>query len=375
MSLMVLRALPVLLFCLAVFSSTALANGQLTTRLQTILDEFHAANPAAPGVVVHMEIPSGDLEWTAAVGLAGRDSAGPLTTDHTFRIASNTKTFVAAAVLRLAETGRLSLDDPLGRHLPDDQYKLLAGDGYDLESMTIFQVLAHTSGLFDHSADPRYAEAILADPHHRWTRLEQITKCVEWAKPMDIPGKRFFYSDTGYIILGGILEKLMDKNLGAAVRHLLDFEGLGLKSTWWEVFEEPPAGAGPRAHQYYGDEDAFAWDPSLDLYGGGGLVCDVRDLALFTRVLLQGGVLLQESSLAAMTTAGTVNYGLGLASISLGEHQALGHSGFWNTFVYHVSEFDLTVSGCILNHHAEKGRELAWRLVEAVAESVAPESP
>jgi D-alanyl-D-alanine carboxypeptidase len=368
MPLLVIRTLPVLLFCLAAFSSPALPDEHLTSRLQTVLDEFHAANPEAPGVVVHVEIPSRGLDWTAAVGSAGRDSAGPLTADHTFRIASNTKTYVAAAVLRLAETGRLSLDDPLGRHLPDDQSKLLAGDGYDLESMTILQVLAHTSGLFDHSVDPRYAEAILADPRHRWTRLEQITKCVEWGDPVDTPGKRFFYSDTGYIILGGIIEKLTDENLGAAVRGLLDFEELGLKSTWWEILEEQPAGAGPRAHQYFGDEDAFDWDPGLDLYGGGGLVCDVRDLALFTRVLLQGAVLQQESSLAAMTTAGTVNYGLGLASINLGKHLALGHSGFWNTFVYHVSELDLTVSGCILNHHAVKGRELAWRLVKAVTE-------
>jgi len=160
---------------------------------------------------------------------------------------------------------------------------------------------------------------------------------------------------------------LTDENLGSAVRGLLDFEGLGLKSTWWEILEEQPAGAGPRAHQYFGDLDTYDWDASLDLYGGGGLVCNVRDLALFTRLLLEGRILQEKSSLAAMTSAGTLNYGLGLANINLGEYLAQGHTGFWNTFVFHVSELDLTVSGCILNHHAEKGRELAWRLVEAVA--------
>ncbi|MCK9997296.1 MAG: beta-lactamase family protein [Candidatus Krumholzibacteria bacterium] len=358
------------IFCLAVFSSAALADENVTTRLQTVLNDFHTANPSAPGVVVHVESPSRDLDWTAAVGLAVRDSADPLTADCTFRIASNTKTYVAAAILRLAETGKLSLDDPLAGYLPADQQKLLADDGYDLDAMTIRQVLAHTSGLFEHPADPRYEKAILADPHHRWTRLEQITKCVEWGDPVGAPGKLFSYSDTGYVILGGIIEKLTGENLGAAVRGLLDFDGLGLKSTWWEFFEEQPAGAGPRAHQYYRDLDTYDWDPSLDLYGGGGLVCDVRDLALFTRLLLDGRVL-EPSSLEEMTSAGTLNYGLGLVNINLGDFLAQGHAGFWNTFVFHVAELDLTVSGCILNHHAEKGRELAWLLVKAVA----PESP
>ena len=123
MSLRFFRALPVLLFCLAVFSSTVLADEQVTNRLQTVLDEFHVANPAAPGVVVQVESPSLGLEWAAAVGLSTRNSAGPLTTDHTFRIASNTKTYVAAAILRLAEMGKLSLDDPLARYLPADQYR------------------------------------------------------------------------------------------------------------------------------------------------------------------------------------------------------------------------------------------------------------
>ncbi len=367
MTLKVFPALPVMLVILGVNSIPALADNHLTTRLQNVLDTYHEANPSASGVIVHVESPSRGLKWAAAVGLADRDSTNPLTVDHTFRIASNTKTYVAAAVLRLAESGRLSLDDPLGRYLTTDHYELLAGDGYDLEAMTIRQVLAHTSGLFEHPSDPRYAEAILADPHYRWTRNEQIAKCVEWGDPVGDPGERFSYSDTGYIILGGLLERMTGQNLGDAVRELLDYEELGLKSTWWEILEEKPADAGPRAHQYYGDEDSFGWDPSLDLYGGGGLICDVRDLGRFMRLLLQGRVLHQESSLAAMTGSGTTDYRLGIFCVDFGDHLAWGHSGFWNTFAFHVPTLDLTVSGCILNHFAENGQVLAGQLVETVA--------
>ena len=347
--------------------SPSLAADSPATRLQTVLDDYYAANPASPGIVVHVARPSQGLVWTSTVGQADRDSPQPLTADHTFRIASNTKTYVSAAILRLAETGQLSLDDSLDRHLSPDQRSLLASDGYNLKAMTIRQVLSHTSGLFEHPSDPRYEEAILADPHHRWTRLEQITMCVEWGDPVGAPGEKFSYSDTGYIILGGIIERKTGRNLGAAVRDLLGFEKLGLDTTWWEILEEQPAAAGPRAHQFYGDLDTFDWDPSLDLYGGGGLICDVRDLALFMRLLLQGKVLQQDSSLAAMIGGGTAEYRLGLAATDFGEHLGWGHTGFWNTFVFHVPLLDLTVSGCILNHHAEKGRELARMLVEAVA--------
>ena len=247
-------------------------------------------------------------------------------------MASNTKTYVAAAMLRLAELGRLDLDDSLGKHLSGKYKALLADDGYDLQTITLRQMLGHTSGLFEHPADPRYEEQILADPQHVWTAEEQVTRCVEWGDPVGAPGEKFSYSDTGYILLGSIIEKLTGKNLGASVHQLCDYEALGLGSTWWEIMEEAPSGAGPRAHQYFEDIDTTDWHPGLDLYGGGG----------------------------------TPDYRLGLICAELGGHVAYGHTGFWNTFAFHVPALDLTVSGCLLNHHAARGQELADELVKVV---------
>ncbi|MGD9546882.1 MAG: serine hydrolase domain-containing protein [Candidatus Krumholzibacteriia bacterium] len=345
------------------------AAGSLETRLQAVLETFAAANPSAPGVVAWAVCPGQGLDWAGAVGSANPETGESLTTTHTFRIASNTKTYLAAAVLLLAEQGRLGLDDPLARHLTGERRSQLAADGYDPEAMTIAQVLAHTSGLFEHPADPRYAEAIMADPHHRWTPDEQVARCIEWGDPVGEPGEEFSYSDTGYVLLGEIVARYAGTELGPAVRSLVGFERLGLDSTWWEIMEPVPAGAGPRAHQFYGEFDTYDWDPSLDLYGGGGLVCDVGDLGLFIRRLLKGGVLGRESSLAAMTGRGTAGYRLGLICTSLADRQAWGHSGFWNTFAYHVPSLDLTVAGCVLDHFAERGQVLADRLVAAVADA------
>jgi D-alanyl-D-alanine carboxypeptidase len=348
------------------------ADTRLAADLQQILTDFLAENPAAPGVSAYVVCPALDLAWSGAAGIVAHDSREPLTARHTFRIASNTKTYVAAAVLRLAEDGRLRLDAPLSAYLPADQAALLAADGYDLDAITLRHVLSHTAGLADHSGDDRYGEAIIADPQHGWTRDEQVRRCVELFDPLGPPGNAFVYSDTGYVLLGGIVERVTGRELGAAVRDLLGFAPLGLTATWWEYAENAPAGAGPRAHQYIGAHDVTTWNASFDLYGGGGLVSDVRDLGRFLRALLKGRVLHDEATLAAMTGDGTARYRLGLMCVALGDRLAWGHQGFWNTFAFHVPTLDATVAGCILNHDAANGRVLAERLVARLAAASAP---
>jgi len=339
-------------------------------QFQTLLNQTLQDNPQVPGISMFVLCPDLDLNWVGASGKVSRKSVTVLTPKHTFRIASNTKTYVAAAILRLVEMEKLNLEDPLGDYLPDQWSQWLEDDGYDLDVMTLRMVLSHTAGLNDHANDDRYSEAILADPQHRWKPDDQIRMLVEWFDPVGEPGEQYSYSDDGYILLGRILEEETGRPLGPAVRSLLDFDGLGLSSTWWEIMEEPPAGAVPRAHQYFYEHDTWEWDPSLDLYGGGGLVSDTKDLGLFMRKLLKGEVLKTEAMLEEMKTSGTPDYRLGLICPDLGGTLALGHGGFWNTFAYHVPEMDLTVSGCILNHDAIRGLELVKEVVALAQEAM-----
>lgn len=349
-------------------AATPAAADSLHDTLQTTVDTFLTENDQAPGIVVHFISPSRELDGTVVAGREDRPaSASALTARHTFRIASNTKTYVATAVLRLVEEGRLHLDDPLADLLPERYRTLLAADGYDLKAMTLAQVLSHTSGLFEHPADARYAEAILADPQHHWTADEQVQLCVAWGDPVGLPGGEYIYSDTGYVLLGAIIEARTGQRLGRAVHTLLAYEDLGLKSTWWELDEEQPTTAGPRAHQYYGTYDTIDWHPSLDLYGGGGLLTDARDLAWFLRKLLEDEVFAQPQTLVQMTGRGSLPYRLGLMRKEMSGHLVWGHTGFWNTFAFHVPTLDLTVAGAVLDHKVERGQVLVERLVEAVA--------
>src|SRR5262249_6096975 len=147
-----------------------------------------------------------------------------------------------------------------------------------------------------------FITAVLGGPSHRWTRVEQIQWAVDHGKPLAAPGRVFHYSDTGYILLGDIVERVTGMPLGTAFRNLLGYDRNGLFATWLEIIDPDPWMAGDRAHQYFGPTDPYGYDPSFDLYGGGGLAAPVREMALFTRALLTQRVYRSPATLRTMLT-------------------------------------------------------------------------
>jgi D-alanyl-D-alanine carboxypeptidase len=261
-----------------------------------------------------------------------------------------TKTFTAAAILRLFEEGRLGLDDPIGRHLPAEHAALLQADGYAVDSITVRHLLTHTSGIFDYATDQRYFEAVFGNPARRWTRTEQVRAAMEWGQPRFSPGAGYHYSDTGYILLGEMIERLTRQPMGQAFRTLLGYDRLGLDETYLESLEPGPAAAADLSHPYFGEMDTFGFDPSLDLYGGGGLVSSAEDLARFYRALLRGEVFRRPSTLQVMITVPPTNgrspggpYAMGLQRMTIGGQECWGHTGFWGTAAHHCPGLDVTI--------------------------------
>ena len=332
--------------------------GSVELRLQALLDAA-VVDGATPGIMMRVEAPGLELSFSGVAGVSDMATGAPLTRDNPVRIASNTKTFLAAATLRLWEEGRLGLDDPVARHLPPEVAAMLASDGYDLEAMTVRHLLTHTSGLFDYADRDRFIEAILADPHHRWTPEEQIGLAVEWGEPYGAPGTVYRYSDTGYVVLGLVLESVCDEPLATVLRDLLPFERLGMRDTWLETLEDPPPGASERAHQYLGELDTWDWDPSLDLYGGGGLVSTPDDMAAFMRALFTGGVYRDAATADTMlTTVAGAGPGPDLSGmpmvpgryrmgIEVDDREGMAlymHTGFWGTLAAYLPEPDVAIA-------------------------------
>ncbi len=327
-------------------------------RLQALLDEA-VSNGSTPGIQMRVEAPGLGLSWSGVAGVADRATGAPLTRDNSVRIASNTKTFLAAAALRLWEEGRLGLDDPVARHLPPGIAAALTADGYDLEAMTVRHLLTHTSGLYDYADRDLFVQAILDDPHRRWTPEEQIALAVEWGDPYGPPGAVYRYSDTGYVVLGLVLQSASGEPLASVLRGLLPLDRLGMRNTWLETLEDPPPGAADRAHQYMGELDTYDWDPSLDLYGGGGLVSTADDLATFLRALFTGGVYRGAATADTMltTVAGAApgpdlsgmpmvpgRYRMGIEVREEDGRTLYLHTGFWGTLAAYLPEADVAIA-------------------------------
>ena len=360
---------------LVLAGSGAAAAKQAPVRLRPALQaavEAAAADSAVPGALMHVSAPRLGLEWGGAAGVADRQSGALLTPGHAVRLASNTKTYTAAAALRLWEQGRLDLEAELDSLLPAEYLELLRQGGYDPEAITPRHLLTHTSGLFDYATADAFLAEVLAEPQRRWTRLEQVRGAMQWGKPYGRPGAVFHYSDTGYVLLGLIIERRTDRGLGPALRGLLDYDGLGLRATWLERLEEGPAGV-PRAHQYYGDLDTYGFDPSFDLYGGGGLVATMGELAAFMRALGRGEVFAQAATLETMLAPvmvggmpGTHEYRMGLSVTRVAGYRAYVHRGFWGTAAAYFPDLDASVALSVNQGESDR----LWPLLEAAAAAV-----
>jgi D-alanyl-D-alanine carboxypeptidase len=323
----------------------------LEVRLQRAVDSVLAANATANAVALHVDAPGACLTRTFVAGFANPAAKTPFTPATPVRMASNTKTYVAAATLRLVEDGTIGLDDPIAKHLGADYVAALAAGGYDAKAITVRHLLSHTSGLFDYAMSEPFQQAVTASPTHRWTRMEQVRFAAEKGKPYGAPGETFHYSDTGYILLGEIVERVSGKPLATALRQLIGYDKLGLRTTWLETLEPVPPGAPERAHQFFGAADTFGWDPSLDLYGGGGLAAPVGEMAAFTRGLMTGKVFKRPATLRTMTETVVdpkqTRYHLGISSREDEGVTGFGHSGFWNTFSAYYPAIDLAIAGSV----------------------------
>ncbi|WP_272676670.1 serine hydrolase domain-containing protein [Providencia huaxiensis] len=296
----------------------------------------------------------------------GADLEGmPLSVDTPLRIASNTKTFTAATILRLAEMGKLSIYDAISEYI-DPQYNALLSTQYNTHTITIRHLLEHSSGLLDH-ADGDYLKAVLKQPNYVWSRTEQVEMYMRKQFPTFSPSKSFIYSDTGYILLGNIIERITGQSLGLAVRELLHFDSIGLESAYWESLEQPPEIATPRARQYLGKWDGTHIHASMDAYGGGGLVMSSKQMAIFLEALFEGNIFSSPNTLETMLSMGShdgaENYRLGIMVNVVNGITLYSHLGFWGSVAYYAPKAKISAAGFVDDRES---RETLIHVIESL---------
>lgn len=259
----------------------------LAAELQAILDQT-VADGAIPGAVASVSLP-GRQPWVGASGVAERASGRLMAPDSLVRIASISKMFTAVTVLRLAEQGRLSLDDTIADILPG----LVPAD----ERITVKMLLSHTSGLYDYLEDSEFRTASYANPQREWEPEELVAYARQFPLAFEpgAPGS-WDYSSTNYVILGMLAEQATGQPLAQLMREEI-FAPLGLERTFFAP-DEPPAGDLASGYARTVDQTDAAMSFA---FATANLISTAGDMDRFARGLF-GGELLSAESLALMQT-------------------------------------------------------------------------
>lgn len=323
--------------------------------VQKLLDQYYADHPEMIGLMVHIEAPDKNISWSGAVGLANKSDTILIQPDQPANLASNTKTYVAATILRLVEQGKLSLEDPINTLVSDFSRKTLKIDKYDLTKIRIKHLLSHTSGIFDYVNSQTFNERIETNPKYKWTRDEQIRLAVDEGESIGEPQEMYGYSDTNYLLLSEIIEGLTDKPFYTAIRDLLNFKKHQLNATWFISLEDELVDVKPFIYQYAKGSNTYKEDPSFDLFGGGGLASSTKDLAIFMHHLFTGKIFTQPETSKLLLTEIQLqngeksNYLLGLEKYDISGKVAYGHMGFYGTYACYIPEDNISISIFVSN--------------------------
>jgi CubicO group peptidase (beta-lactamase class C family)/uncharacterized protein YneR len=248
-----------------------------------------------------------------------------------FRLGSITKQFTAASILLLEERGKLKVDDPVKKYMPD------APAAWD--RITIFNLLTHTSGIPNFTSFPDYAklEPFPTSPAELVARFRD--------KPLDFqPGEKWSYSNSGYVLLGYLIEKISGETYAQFLEDNI-FKPLGMVDSGYDsnsaVIENRASGYASTPN---GIVNAGYIDMTIPL-SAGGLYSTTEDLLRWEQGLF-GGKLLSPSSLKKMSTPFKQEYALGLAVHTVNGHEEIEHAGGiegFNTELAYYPDEQLTV--------------------------------
>jgi len=281
-----------------------------------------------PGAVVYVSVDD-ETVVDRAFGVASLETGEPLTTAHRFRVASLAKPFIATVLLQLVDEGVVALDDPISRYLDG----VPAGD-----QITLRMLAQHTSGLRNYIAIPSVKEAFAAEPQRNWTQDELLGFAFDFGPHFQPEDNGWMYSNTNYIILGRLIEKIEGEPLAEVINRRI-CQPLTLRSTFYSVDAELPD---PVARGYQmGDEDGpifwrgegeLHWDvtnasPSM-WHASGAVVSTLDDTRRFIEAVVSGELISSESHAEQMRWRDTgypVDYRYGLGVIYY--MGAVGHNG------------------------------------------------
>jgi CubicO group peptidase (beta-lactamase class C family) len=315
------------------------------------------ADAQAPAVAAAM-VKDGHTVWTKASGFADLGKTKPATPDTIFRLASLTKAFTATVVLQLVNEKKLSLDDTIGQRLPELPKAW--------QGATIRQLLSHTSGIPSYTDLPDF----LAKLNEKWTPAQIVARTAD--KPLDFPsGTKWAYDNTGYVILGMLVEKLDRKPFAQSLSKRI-FKPLGMTRTMLDVGDSKGVA----------DATDGKGKPAITInmsqpYAAGSIVSTVNDMAKWlgaqgSEKLLPAGLWKQAWTPVNLADGTSTHYAFGWEAGAENGVPTIEHSGGipgFHTYVRRVPSLGLSVVVLANSDISDPGM-VATKLLEAADPSL-----
>jgi len=288
----------------------------------------NAQTGTTPGVSVLVS-KNGEIIYEKAFGYADIGNKVPVTPDTKFRIGSITKQFIAAAILKLQEEGKLNVQDKLSKYIPNFP-RLPRGD-----EVTIHHLLTHTSGIHSYTERPNFMKYITMP-----ITPAELVDTIK-AHPYDFnPGDKWLYNNSGFFLLGCIVEKISGMSLDNYLKETF-FKPLGMNSTG--IYETKQLLSNEAYGYSFGNKEitkAINWDMSW-AGGAGAIYSTTKDLNTWNEAVFNGKVLSDESLKAAFTPAELNNkqktdYGYGWFIVDHRGNKFIAHGGGLHGFMSYL---------------------------------------
>ena len=317
----------------------------LRLALQLKLEEWHKA-ASFPGATLGVVLANGE-SFGLAVGLADREVKSPMKPDSRMLAGSVGKTFAAATALQLVAENRIRLDDKVEKYLGGEPWFSRLPNAADI---TVRQLMNHTSGLVRYEFKDQFTKDLTANPDKTWKPEELVAYLLDEKPPFEA-GKGWNYSDTNYIVLGMIIQKVTGRKFYDEANTRL-LKPLKLTNT---IPQDGPilkgliqGYAGP--NNPFGGTDAmiqkgrFAINPQFE-WTGGGYVSTSQDLARWAKMFYEGKAfspaLLPQvvEGVPAPMLGRETKYGLGVIIRQTPAGLSYGHSGFFPGYMTDMMYF------------------------------------
>lgn len=356
-------------------TNTKQKQAELKRKIATCLEDMVRKDKDLQHCICLIHSDRSDIHWEYARGVTGSDQK-PIQPDQPYHIASIGKTFTSVLIAKLSEQSLINYNEPIADILPPEildglfRYK----DTDYTKDVLVRHLLNHTSGIADYYEDKPVSgrpvkKLIVEEPQQFWTPDQTIEYTKTYQRAVAPPGRKFHYSDTGYNLLGKIIEQITGLSFHENM-HRAIFKPLGMKNTYLPFYSKPEENFGRKmADVFIGRHNVSTYNSLSIDWAGGGIVSTANDLLKFHKSLAGQRIITPAAFSRCCSDRSKfgfgMDYGYGILFINIGKMTWVlpeklniwGNLGSIGAYMFYNPAFDIYLIGSF-NHSKYRVRQV-----------------